>query len=60
MRAVIETTNLERRARLLDGEQRAAELMAATANLQAGLALVAEAELDGVDEPDFLAPDGAE
>ena len=54
---MIETTNLERLARLLYGDQRAAELMAGAANLHAGLKIVAEADLDGADEPDFLIDD---
>ena len=54
---MIETTNLERLARLLYGDKRAAELLAAAANLQVGLKQGAEAELGGADEPDFLADD---
>jgi hypothetical protein len=54
---VIETTDLERLARLRYGDERAADLTKLSANLAAGLRLVAEAELGGEEEPDFL--DGA-
>ncbi len=53
-RAVIETTELEQLARLLYGEQRAAELTALAPSLRAGLEIVAKADLRGEDEPDFL------
>jgi hypothetical protein len=53
-RAVIEATGLERLARLLYGEQRAAELIPLASGLLAGLEIVARADLTGEDEPDFL------
>jgi hypothetical protein len=51
---VIETTELEQLARLLYGEQRAAELIPLASSLRAGLEIVAKADLRGEDEPDFL------
>lgn len=51
---MVEATDLERIARERYGERRAAELTALAATLIAGLEVVAAADLDGADEPDFL------
>jgi hypothetical protein len=52
--AMPEPTKLEELAKLRHGEPRTAELVALAANLLAGLAVVAAADLDGTEEPDFL------
>ena len=55
-----ERTDLNRLAKERYGEDRAAELEPLAANLLAGLEVVAAAELDGADEPDFLDGTAAE
>lgn len=57
---MVERTDLTRLARERYGEVRAAELEPLAANLVAGLEVVANAGLDGDDEPDFLDVTAAE
>jgi hypothetical protein len=56
----VEATDLERIAKERHGDQRGAELTALAANLIAGLAMVAAAELGDAEEPDFLDGTAAE
>jgi hypothetical protein len=51
---VPEPTKLDQLAKERYGEPRAAELIPLAANLVAGLEIVAKADLDGAEEPDFL------